>query len=83
MRIKNIGKAKIIFNGGFIAPSKVINFEDEKLGAILLRLYPDKLENLDALEPVATVKAEAGAENDKTAEADEKTAVRGKKGRKK
>lgn len=83
MRIKNIGKAKIIFNGGFIAPSKVVNFEDEKLGAVLLRAYPDRLENIDALEPVATIKAEVKAEDDKTAETDEKTSVRGKKGGKK
>lgn len=43
MRIKNVGKARIIFNGGFIAPGKVVELEDEKLGEILVKAYPSKL----------------------------------------
>lgn len=63
MRIKNVGKARIIFNGGFIAPGKVVELEDEKLGEILVKAYPSKLENLDNVE-VSTVvkKAENSAE---------------------
>ena len=49
MRIKNVGRSTIIFNGGSLEAGKVAVFqgEAEKIGATLLRLYPEKLTDLD------------------------------------
>lgn len=50
MRIRNDGKAKIIFNGGVLEPGKCVIFkgEMEKVGAALLEAYPTRLIDLDA-----------------------------------
>lgn len=52
MRIKNVGRSTIIFNGGSLDAGKVAVFQGaaEKLGATLLRLYPNKLINLDNIK---------------------------------
>lgn len=51
MRIRNDGKAKIIFNGGVLEPGKCVIFkgEMEKVGAALLETYPSRLIDLDAV----------------------------------
>ena len=52
MRIKNVGRSTIIFNGGSLEAGKVAVFQGatEKLGATLLRIYPDKLIDLDNIK---------------------------------
>lgn len=52
MRIKNVGRSTIIFNGGSLEAGKVAVFqgEAEKIGATLLRLYPEKLTDLDNIK---------------------------------
>ena len=52
MRIKNVGRSTIIFNGGSIEAGKVAVFKDEaeKIGKILLKFYPDKLMDLDNIK---------------------------------
>lgn len=49
MRIKNVGRSTIIFNGGSLEAGKVaiFNGEAEKIGAALLKAYPNKLMDLD------------------------------------
>lgn len=49
MRIKNVGKCLIVFNGGSLPVGKVADFrgDAEKIGAALLKAYPDKLLDLD------------------------------------
>lgn len=52
MRIRNNGKAIIYFNEGALLPNKVFSFtgEMEKMGALLLSSYPDRLEDLDNIK---------------------------------
>lgn len=52
MRIKNVGRSTIIFNGGSLEAGKVAVFQGnaEKLGATLLRVYPEKLIDLDNIK---------------------------------
>lgn len=52
MRIKNVGRSTIIFNGGSLEPNMVAVFQGnaEKLGATLLRIYPNKLIDLDNIK---------------------------------
>lgn len=52
MRIKNVGRSTIIFNGGSLEVGKVAVFqgESEKIGASLLRVYPNKLIDLDDIK---------------------------------
>lgn len=52
MRIKNVGRSTIIFNGGSLEPNMVAVFQGnaEKLGATLLRVYPSKLIDLDNIK---------------------------------
>ena len=52
MRIKNIGKCMIVFNGGSLSVGKVAEFkgEAEKIGLSLLKAYPNKLLNLDEVK---------------------------------
>lgn len=52
MRIKNVGRSTIIFNGGSLEPNMVAVFQGnaEKLGATLLRVYPEKLIDLDNIK---------------------------------
>lgn len=52
MRIKNVGRSTIIFNGGSLDAGKIANFqgEAEKIGATLLRVYPDRLIDLDNIK---------------------------------
>lgn len=63
MRIKNVGRSTIIFNGGSLDAGKVAIFqgESEKLGATLLRVYPEKLIDLDNIkqEDIVDVVVEA------------------------
>ena len=52
MRIKNVGRSTIIFNGGSLEAGKVAGFKDEaeKIGKVLLKVYPDKLMDLDNIK---------------------------------
>lgn len=52
MRIKNVGKCKIIFKGGSLDAGKVGVFNNgtEKLGAALLKAYPNNLLDLDNIK---------------------------------
>lgn len=52
MRIKNIGKCTIIFKGGSLEAGKVGVFNNgtEKLGAALLKAYPNNLLDLDNIK---------------------------------
>jgi hypothetical protein len=52
MRIKNVGRSTIIFNGGSLEAGKVAVFNDdaEKIGAALLKAYPSKLMDLDNIK---------------------------------
>lgn len=52
MRIKNVGRGTIIFNGGSLEAGKVAVFKDdaEKIGKVLLKIYPDKLMDLDNIK---------------------------------
>ena len=52
MRIKNVGRSTIIFNGGSLEAGKVavFNGDAEKIGAALLKAYPSKLMDLDNLK---------------------------------
>lgn len=52
MRIKNVGRSTIIFNGGSLDAGKVAIFqgEAEKIGATLLKVYPDRLIDLDNIK---------------------------------
>lgn len=81
MRIKNVGRSTIIFNGGSLEPNKVAVFQgsSEKLGATLLRVYPDKLIDLDNIKKediVDVVIAEPEVEETKVVKA--KTTKKGK-----
>lgn len=65
MRIKNVGKCLIVFNGGSLPVGKVADFrgDAEKIGVALLKAYPDKLLDLDHITkedvvPVVIGKAE-------------------------
>lgn len=72
MRIKNVGKCLIIFNGGSLPVGKVADFKGsaEKIGASLLKAYPSRLLNLDetkeedivSIDVVPEVKEEVKAE---------------------
>ena len=57
MRIKNVGKCLIIFNGGSLPVGMVADFkgEAEKIGLSLLKAYPKNLLNLDEDKPEETV----------------------------
>lgn len=52
MRIKNVGRSTIIFNGGSLEAGKVAVFKDEaeKIGKVLLKVYPNKLIDLDNIK---------------------------------
>ena len=52
MRIKNVGKCKIIFNGGSLDAGQVAVFSGsaEKIGAALLIAYPNNLLDLDNIK---------------------------------
>ena len=69
MRIKNVGRSTIIFNGGFLEAGKVAVFKDdaEEIGSALLRVYPDKLIDLDNIkkEDVVDVVVEPKAKSKK------------------
>lgn len=71
MRIKNVGKCLIIFNGGSLPVGMVADFqgEAEKIGLSLLRAYPNNLLNLDEIKedeivPVVVTKEEVIPAND-------------------
>jgi hypothetical protein len=63
MRIKNVGRSTIIFNGGTLESGKVAVFKDEGevIGFALLKNYPDKLIDLDNIhkEDIVDVVIEA------------------------
>ena len=69
MRIKNVGRSTIIFNGGSLEAGKVAVFKDdaEEIGSALLRVYPDKLIDLDNIkkEDVVDVVVEPKAKSKK------------------
>jgi hypothetical protein len=52
MRIKNVGKCKIIFNGGSLDAGQVAVFSGsaEKIGVALLIAYPNNLLDLDNIK---------------------------------
>lgn len=60
MRILNKGQAKLIFNGGVLESGKVIEFKGDaqKIGAKLLKTYPNILKDLDNEKLVTTVLGE-------------------------
>lgn len=64
MRIKNVGKCLIIFNGGSLPVGKVADFkgEAEKIGLSLLRAYPKNLLNLDEVNEEEVVSVEIAPE---------------------
>ena len=64
MRIKNIGKCTIIFKGGSLEAGKVGVFNNgtEKLGAALLKAYPNNLLDLDNIKEEEVVEVVIGEE---------------------
>ena len=70
MRIKNVGRSTIIFKGGSLEVGKIAVFqgEAEKIGESLLKVYPDKLIDLDNIkqEDVIDVVIEAPKVEPKT-----------------
>ena len=64
MRIKNVGKCLIIFNGGSLPVGKVADFKGsaEKIGASLLKAYPSRLLNLDETKEEDIVSIEVAPE---------------------
>lgn len=80
MRIKNVGRSTIIFNGGSLEAGKVAVFKDEaeKIGKILLRVYPDKLMDLDNIKKEDIVDVVIG----ETKEEEPKAKSKGKKSKK-
>jgi hypothetical protein len=80
MRIKNVGRSTIIFNGGSLEAGKVAVFKDEaeKIGKILLKVYPDKLMDLDNIKKEDIVDVVIG----ETKEAEPKAQSKGKKSKK-
>ena len=64
MRIKNVGRSTIIFNGGSLEAGKVAVFKDdaEKIGKVLLATYPDRLEDLDNIKKEDVVNIVIGDE---------------------
>lgn len=73
MRIKNVGRSTIIFNGGSLEAGKVavFNGEAEKIGSALLKAYPNKLMDLDNVkqEDIVDVVVEEKAVKVKTSKA--------------
>lgn len=71
MRIKNVGKCKIIFNGGSLDAGQVAVFSGsaEKIGAALLIAYPNNLLDLDNIkqEEIVEVVIDEPAEEPKEA----------------
>lgn len=71
MRIKNVGKCKIIFNGGSLDAGQVAVFSGsaEKIGAALLTAYPNNLLDLDNIkqEEIVEVVVDEPAEEPKEA----------------
>lgn len=70
MRIKNVGKCLIIFNGGSLPVGKVADFKGsaEKIGASLLKAYPNRLLNLDETKEEDVVSIEVAPEVEEEAE---------------
>lgn len=81
MRIKNVGRSTIIFNGGSLEAGKVAVFKDEaeKIGKVLLKVYPDKLMDLDNIKKEDIVDVVIG---DKEPKAEPKAQSKGKKSKK-
>ena len=71
MRIKNVGKCKIIFNGGSLDAGQVAVFSGsaEKIGVALLIAYPNNLLDLDNIkqEEIVEVVIDEPAEESKEA----------------
>lgn len=71
MRIKNVGKCKIIFNGGSLDAGQVAVFSGsaEKIGVALLIAYPNNLLDLDNIkqEEIVEVVIDEPAEEPKEA----------------
>ena len=83
MRIKNIGKCTIIFKGGSLEAGKVGVFNNgtEKLGAALLKAYPNNLLDLDNIKKEEVV--EVVFEGEKEAPKKEASKASAKKSKKK
>lgn len=81
MRIKNVGRSTIIFNGGSLEAGKVAVFKDEaeKIGKVLLKVYPDKLMDLDNIKQEDIVDVVIG---ETKAKAEPKAQSKGKKSKK-
>lgn len=81
MRIKNVGRSTIIFNGGSLEAGKVAVFKDEaeKIGKVLLKVYPDKLMDLDNIKQEDIVDVVIG---EPKAKAEPKAQSKGKKSKK-
>lgn len=78
MRIKNVGKCLIIFNGGSLPVGKVADFKGsaEKIGASLLKAYPSRLLNLDETKEEDIVSVEVAPEVKEEAEEEAKPVVK-------
>ena len=50
MRIKNESQRVFCFNGGSIAPGKVVDIQDEKIANALVKGYPGEIFCLDTAE---------------------------------
>lgn len=81
MRIKNVGKCLIIFNGGSLPVGKVADFKGsaEKIGASLLKAYPSRLLNLDETKEEDVVSIEVAPEVKKEVKAEVKATPKVKK----
>lgn len=81
MRIKNVGKCLIIFNGGSLPVGKVADFKGsaEKIGASLLKAYPNRLLNLDETKEEDIVSIEVAPEVKEEVKAEVKATPKVKK----
>lgn len=50
MRIKNESQRLFCFNGGSIAPGKVVDIQDENVAKALIKGYPGEIFCLDTVE---------------------------------
>lgn len=66
MRIKNESQRMFFFNGGSVAPGKVVDIEDKKIAEALIKGYPGELFCLDTAE-VEVIPAAPKAEAPKAA----------------
>ena len=85
MKIKNESQRVFCFNGGSVAPGKVVDIQDRKIAEALIKGYPNELFCLETAEveviPAVKVVEEVPAEE--PAEEPVKVGKRGKKAKSK